>query len=83
MRRENLPPGKPSAGAATITTLNINFPRKPGRDLIAEVGMLKLGKRLAVRRLECRVFLDAGSSWMPGLLGCRVFLDAGSSWRGR
>jgi uncharacterized protein (TIGR00369 family) len=42
---------------AVTTNLNINFLRKPERqDLIAEVGILKLGKRLAV--MECRIFSD-------------------------
>jgi|SRR5215213_530838 len=38
---------------AVTTNLNINFLRKPGaRDLIAEVKLIKLGKRLAVGEVE-------------------------------
>ena len=38
---------------AVTTNLNINFLRKPAqRDLIAEVRLIKLGKRLAVGEVE-------------------------------
>jgi uncharacterized protein (TIGR00369 family) len=40
---------------AVTTNLNINFLRKPGhRDLIAEVRLIKLGKRLAVGEIDIR-----------------------------
>jgi len=40
---------------AVTTNLNINFLRKPGRrDLIAEVRLIKLGKRLAVGEIGLR-----------------------------
>ena len=42
---------------AVTTNLNINFLRKPAaRDLIAEVKLIKLGKRLAVGEVE--IFCD-------------------------
>jgi uncharacterized protein (TIGR00369 family) len=40
---------------AVTTNLNINFLRKPGRrDLLAEVRLIKLGKRLAVGEIGLR-----------------------------
>jgi uncharacterized protein (TIGR00369 family) len=40
---------------AVTTNLNINFLRKPGRrDLLAEVRLIKLGKRLAVGEIAIR-----------------------------
>ena len=43
---------------AVTTNLNINFLRKPAqRDLIADVKLIKLGKRLAVGEVE--IFSDA------------------------
>jgi uncharacterized protein (TIGR00369 family) len=40
---------------AVTTNLNINFLRKPGqRDLLAEVRLIKLGKRLAVGDISIR-----------------------------
>jgi uncharacterized protein (TIGR00369 family) len=40
---------------AVTTNLNINFLRKPGqRDLVAEVRLVKLGKRLAVGDISIR-----------------------------
>jgi uncharacterized protein (TIGR00369 family) len=40
---------------AVTTNLNINFLRKPGhRDLLAEVRLIKLGKRLAVGQIDIR-----------------------------
>src|ERR1700744_3862759 len=47
-------------GLAVTTSLNINFLRKgePGQDVLAEAGLLKLGKRLAVGE---RSLLSAGA----------------------
>ena len=48
-------------GLAVTTNLNINFLRKgaPGRDLLAEARLLKLGKRLAVGEVS---LMSAGSA---------------------
>ena len=47
------------AALAVTTNLSINFLRKPGQgDLLAEVGILKLGKRLAVMQAE--IFAETG-----------------------
>jgi uncharacterized protein (TIGR00369 family) len=43
------------APLAVTTSLNINFLRKPApRDLVADVGLIKLGKRLAVGDIAIR-----------------------------
>ena len=50
---------------AVTTNLTINFLKKPApRDLLAEVRLIKLGKRLAVGEVDIRSE-GRGRNWLP------------------